>query len=168
MERLHLTLHIHIYNQNRGHLLGIGFPTLTRYGTTFRTCISRGEYTGFNKNILQPGPHMTDHSFRLSVSNVYHRRLGSATVSRKGTASKHRFKKQIGLPLDRWLYTLMGATHIAMLPARFLSFPGWWGLRLEFSFKSSGHHILWMPHHQIRQITLDRRPQTYSSYLARE
>ena len=35
---------------------------------------------GFNKNILQPGPHMTDHSFRLSVSNVYHQRLGSATI----------------------------------------------------------------------------------------
>ena len=27
-------------------------------------------------------PHMTDHSFRLSVSNVYHQQLGSATVSR--------------------------------------------------------------------------------------
>ena len=42
-----------------------------------RQCISRDEYTGFNKNILQPGPHMTVHLFLLSVSNVYHQRLGA-------------------------------------------------------------------------------------------
>ena len=70
----------------------------------------------------------------------------------KGTASIDL--RINGISLDRWLYILMGATHIAMLPARFLSFPGLWGLRFELSFRTSDHHSLWMPHRQIHRKSL--------------
>ena len=41
-----------VYNQNRKHVLGNGFPTMTRYGTTFRSVYSRNDTLEFNKNIL--------------------------------------------------------------------------------------------------------------------